>query len=129
MLPPELRLAGLLHDAHEAYTGDISRPMKELIKTYMSAWLSNLEALIQSIIYEKFRVFLAPEEWKRIKHADNVLLSTEASRLFGVDPTLDPESWSYEKPDTSVPFTNLSQRAAKDFFLAAFEREWGGYDV
>jgi hypothetical protein len=48
--PAIIQLAGLLHDAHEAYFGDISAPMKEFLK------LRGLDNIIAGTVYEAFGI-------------------------------------------------------------------------
>lgn len=57
LLPDNLKLAGLLHDAHEAYTGDVTRQVKAYLK-YRGADLDVLEKLLQHQIYKKFGCLL-----------------------------------------------------------------------
>uniref|UniRef100_A0A6M3IJF1 HD domain-containing protein n=1 Tax=viral metagenome TaxID=1070528 RepID=A0A6M3IJF1_9ZZZZ len=77
LLPPELRLAGLLHDAAEAYINDLSRPVKYTHK------LQETEARIGAVIAKKFGVDFSDP---RIKEADNILIATEARDLM---PNMD----------------------------------------
>lgn len=62
LCPKGLRLAGLLHDASEAFVGDVSSPLKKLLKDYKP-----IENRIQEAIAHSFECDLfAPE----VKQAD-----------------------------------------------------------
>lgn len=63
----EVQLQGLLHDASEAYTGDIPTPVKDLLKPN----ITELENNIQRAIYTQLRVKIPTEdEKKKIKEVD-----------------------------------------------------------
>lgn len=81
VLPKELKLYGLLHDASEAYLTDISRPLKmlNLFDSYRE-----IEKNLQNLIYIKY--FLRPTEPFKVKEADNILLFTEARDLMKKPP-------------------------------------------
>lgn len=73
-LPGSLRLAGLLHDAAEAYLGDIPSPLKACLPDYKA-----LETVNEQAIAAKYDVDLAIPE---IKDADRRALYTEAHFLI-----------------------------------------------
>lgn len=71
-------LTALLHDAAEAYIGDINRPLKR--QEGMTAYRA-IEARIEAVIAERFGLIRPmPAE---VKFADNRLLVTEARDLLG----------------------------------------------
>ena len=74
LVPDEHKLAALLHDASEAYIGDMPSPFKKLMPDY-----KELENNLMIVIAEKFgfQYPLHPE----VKKADNILLNTEWDRL------------------------------------------------
>jgi hypothetical protein len=86
-----LALAGLLHDATEAYLGDVPRPLKYRPEF---AFYREAEAKLEALIFHKFGLneFVCHPEIKRV---DNAILADEARQLMG-DPG---ESWGLtEKP-------------------------------
>lgn len=88
-LPPELKLAGLLHDASEAYICDVSRPVKhsEALSGYR-----DIEEKVMNAVAKCFRVrFDDP----RIKEADNRALWTERRDLM---PPYHEKFW-YEQQE------------------------------
>ena len=76
LCPPELRLEGLLHDALEAYIGDITSPVKQFIKG-----LKELEERVESTIFTALDVKRSHDP--RIKQADLIALELEAEYFFG----------------------------------------------
>ena len=78
ILPRELRLAGLLHDASEAYLGDVVQPLKDLLPEYRS-----IEARFCDVLGERFGVTLQHND--AIRHADLVVLATERRDLMPMD--------------------------------------------
>lgn len=106
LVPGHLALLGLLHDAAEAYLGDIPRPFKRLpmFDAYRAA-----EAAAESAIAERFglRYPFPPE----VKAADDRALAIEARDLM---PQREAEAWSWmpepgdwptlkpEKPDDAM---------------------------
>lgn len=84
-----LSLAGLLHDASEAYVNDLARPLKGMLPEY-----KYVEDKILDVIDYKFNVNTRDP---RVKEADTVALVTEASQLcYG-------ETWYYG-PEYPEPF-------------------------
>lgn len=75
-----LELAGLLHDASEAYIGDVSSPLKKVLPGFVE-----LEHKIQAVIFRKFG--LPPEIPEEIHVVDKLLVNIEARDLLG--PALD----------------------------------------
>jgi hypothetical protein len=67
---PDLQLAALLHDASEAYIGDMPSPFKKLMPDY-----KKLEDNLMKVIAKKFG-FEYPLHTE-IKYADNALLNIE----------------------------------------------------
>ncbi len=78
LVPPELELFGLLHDAAEAYTGDISRPLKILL----GETFREIEERIEAAIAIRFGLEWTPEIKRLVKQADDIALSTEFRDLF-----------------------------------------------
>lgn len=77
LCPEEHRLWGLLHDASEAYLGDVSTPLKSLLPDY-----AEIEGRVQRMIAGRFGL-----PWpipKEVKVADREALMVEKRDLFSV---------------------------------------------
>lgn len=118
---PEHALCGLLHDATEAYVGDMVRPLKQLIPNFRT-----FEDRIWHAVAARFGLpsILPPI----VKHADNVALVTERRDL------LRPSGHRWDialeavppAPDRIVPMPPAAARAA---FIDRFARLGGGRAV
>lgn len=75
-ITPAVVMAGLLHDASEAYLKDIPSPVKKLIPQY-----KEIEQRFMTAIYERFGVVLTEEQEHLIKLADEQIYKLEVSYL------------------------------------------------
>lgn len=76
--PPEHRLAALVHDAAEAYTGDLTRPLKMVIGDTYHEIEDRLNQLVRDW------AGLPGDRWPaEVKHADMQALYIEGVALFG----------------------------------------------
>ncbi|AXF86793.1 hypothetical protein DTO96_102549 [Ephemeroptericola cinctiostellae] len=80
LLPARLSLAGLLHDASEAFLGDMVSTVKRTLPSYQY-----IEGVVQSAIYKQFDIDLSIEDAALVKHADLVVLATERAHLMPND--------------------------------------------
>jgi hypothetical protein len=76
LAPPELQLAALLHDAAEAYLGDVIKPLKILLGYQYERY----ELMFDSIIRRKFG--LCAKEMNAIKEYDKQALGIEHKALL-----------------------------------------------
>lgn len=80
LVPPEHALEALLHDAAEAYLGDLIRPLKH--DSRFAAYLA-VEAPIERVIARRFNV---EYPWPAsVKRADEAMGATEAAQLIRHD--------------------------------------------
>jgi hypothetical protein len=85
----ELQLHGLLHDAAEAYIGDIVRPMK--LMRDLGAAYSRLEEAVELAVGEALGVTLTPMR-DEIADADRAVFQWETDNIrTGIQPGWPPE--------------------------------------
>lgn len=77
-VPSELALVGLLHDAAEAYVGDVSSPLKALLPAYQE-----IEWKVWLAIAERFNV--NPDDIHLVKDADRAALKDEMKLYLNGD--------------------------------------------
>ena len=120
LCPERFKLWGLLHDASEAYLGDMPRPLKAMLPDYR-----NLESKIQKLVWEEYDLIgPLPEE---VKKADEIALSYEYRLLMGVERESKPEEWP-QNPEVVLPFTDeiywitnpMTPEEAETDFLSVF---------
>ena len=111
LVPHQFRLEALLHDAAEAYLGDIVSPLKALLPDYQA-----LETKVDQAIRAKY--CLPSEHTPEVTAADKQALILEFRHVFpgahlpgGVAPTV------YQRPE------GLAPSVAESMFLEAIWRE------
>lgn len=111
--PAGLEAAALLHDAGEAYVGDLTRP----VRICAGAAFGALDAHITQTIFQALGVpWPTTEGWAAISALDDMVLATEArdlappNDLFPGQPTLDG------------PIEAWGPIASNGFFLGRFGR-------
>ena len=83
--------AALMHDASEAYLGDMPHPIKH--RSALGAAFKEAEAQLEQVIAERFRIKPGVAEIKRL---DRALLATERRALSG-------ENWHWPELDGVEP--------------------------
>ena len=113
LVPREYALEGLLHDAAEAYTGDIASPLKALL----GRRFARIERAAARAISQALRVNLVDLP-QCVHEADSDLMVSEAEQLMQI-PRVEREKWL---PGGAVPIEikPWSEKRAEVEFLRAF---------
>jgi 5'-nucleotidase len=104
----------LLHDAAEAFIGDVTRPFKQILPEY-----KRIEAAVEDAIIERFGM---DRRFKDIvKRADLRVLAAEQAQVLMAPGCAD---WAAEAGINPAPIQvrYLDPKAAKRGFLARFEK-------
>ena len=101
-------LAGLLHDAAEAYFADVSSPVKDVLPGIQA-----MEDNLLRVIMRKFKVFYNRDD---IKRADWIMCATEARDLIG-----DTTGWYLPMPPMAMKIQPVSPATAERIYLERFK--------
>jgi len=113
-----VQLAGLLHDAAEAYLIDMPRPIKHMPE--MDDYCI-FEDKIQEVIYSKYG--LPEDELSSVKEADNAVLAVEMGYLMPAwiaQQFYEHRGLDYSRLESSESFLTLEPSKAEDSFLDKF---------
>lgn len=109
VLPDELKLQGLLHDAPEAWLRDMVRPAKVLLPQY-----SELEDKAWAAVAARFG--LPAELDPRVKQADDAVLLAEKAQLF----PHERDEWSIKGEPADVHIYGFNYQLAEQLFINEF---------
>ena len=116
-----LQLQGLLHDAHEAYTGDITTPVQRACVTGLLSIQGRLDKAILKSLGLGSQPNSAPVTWAHeVYAADQQALSNEYYAWFYATA---PESWGAavlpraQVIDCPIPLFNDKPAAARELFM------------
>jgi len=105
-------LAGLLHDATEAYLVDLPRPIKNNLPGY-----KDTEAKLNATIMNRFGIDRFWANWAAVHTADNAVLFAERNQLMSESP----QAWGWDVEPADVTINCFNPQFAKTFFLAEFK--------
>lgn len=119
LVPQQKSLKGLVHDGGEAYTGDMTKWLKE---SPVMAGYREADRRAQRVVYVAFG--LDPDDDPEIKAADDFMVRLEATDGYG-------GLWVLENPDYQPmtdaerqrlgPWRPMDWRAAEKLFLKTFK--------
>ncbi len=104
----EFKLEALLHDATEAFLGDITRPLKQLLPQYQE-----IEKCVEDAIFSRFG--LNPNSKSAIKAADLRVLAAEQGQVMPAGTDYWAIASGIEKANIRVEY--LPPDIARDRFL------------
>ena len=109
LLPDRYALDGLMHDAAEAYIGDVSSPLKALLPEYRK-----IEEKVEKALARHFGTsYPMPDV---VKAVDKSLYLAEVRQMtYGSD-----KLWSRDKVAPDVMIAGMQAKDAKQFFLSRF---------
>lgn len=109
----EFAYEALLHDAAEAFIGDVTRPFKQLLPDY-----KRIEATIEDAMVGRFGLDRRSKD--SVKHADLRVLAAEQAQVMAPGCA----DWAVEAGIEPAPVVvrNLDPVAAKHAFLLRYER-------
>jgi uncharacterized protein len=117
LIGKNLKMAGLFHDASEAYICDIARPVKRAFRSDNKYKIAERD--IQNAIYKKFKIDpLSFTEFGQLRLADDILLFTEGKYLMG-----GTQDW--HNPRKVIPINyvhSLSPVQAKQLFYSQYDK-------
>jgi 5'-deoxynucleotidase YfbR-like HD superfamily hydrolase len=120
LVPQRLALWGLMHDAAEAYVGDVVQPLKVALRARAASY-DEIEHQVELVIAQRFRLHtLSSHDQQIVKHADIVALATERRDLMGPIPG----DWEIDAREDVQPdedeLTPWSPAGARRQFLDRF---------
>lgn len=108
-LPPALRLYGLLHDASEAYLGDVIRPLKRFIPGY-----HDLEEAVMVAVCQQIGIhYPMPPQ---VKEIDDCILHDEMQQIM--EPS--PADWRLVGEPLGIEIQCWRPERAAEKFLEQF---------
>lgn len=114
LVPPGDALAGLLHDAAEAFIGDVAKPLKQLLPDYAA-----IEAGVEAAVLSRFG--LSPTLPSSVKIADQDMLRVEQRQAMDAAA----HDWgmpSFHSPEAKLVRLEFWEPAeARMMFLQRFE--------
>lgn len=131
----DVRLLIMLHDAHEAYTGDIARPLKKLVGRHAPGLIEGIEGRLDAAILESLGL---PGQMAQgghplrsiVKRIDNLALAHEVTYAF--PQVLD--RWSFLPDidtafhhDVAIPIMQAQPGFVFNSFLAELQRLCDAY--
>lgn len=116
IVPPEDALAGLLHDAAEAFIGDVAKPLKQLLPDYKV-----IEDRVEAAVLGRFG--LPAKLPASVKAADLVMLATEKRDLMPGDRHTWECIAGHRPLDARI--VPMSSEAARQVFLLRFSELTG----
>lgn len=114
IVSPTNSLPALLHDASEAYLGDIIRP----VKLFLPVAVKEIERKLEAVIFQHFAI-LAYDQ-KEISRADNIILYTEMRDLMGEPPEVWREAEQYSSLVLQQKILPLDPKASKLLFFSRY---------
>lgn len=106
----------LMHDAPEAYIGDLNRPLKHYTEAGVA--YRRQESVIQKAIAERFGYSVIEPE--SVKLADNSMLYAEKKQIVGYSFE-EAENWDRYNEDNGITIERWLPDQAKKMFLDRFE--------
>ncbi len=116
-VPPQYALHGLLHDASEAYIGDMVRPLKHQPQMIE---FRNAETAIEHKVAKRFNLKWSKKATEAVKEIDNRILVDEV-KLIMRRPKLYMASWIGNLEPLGARILGLSPDVAERVFLDRFK--------
>lgn len=120
---PDLKLAALLHDAHEVYNGfgDVISPAKR-IEGSLTERIERVNARIDYAIIERFGLRHGTFQYNEVKLADYRALATERRDVLA--NAIDPTIWGPLPTPAADRIVIMSSRQAEDALRRRLKELW-----